>query len=267
MDNDARVQQLEQELQLLKAQIQSTLLDIQEQLLSNRYPALRLDEAKRPESDTDHGWKAPRPVPESLPEMEPVRITAVPSVVRLEVPPAAPTAPMTPVTPISPITPIAAVPSAGSTTFVAPVSPMTYAAPSAPAEPQAPRSQSLELPSRPMLTNEDWVALSRIAKWMTSKSAELGPQRMRALIKMYAQKQQLAPDVMENLLQFLALYGDEGVQVMTTMAGASTPSGNPSKVSALFGADALDLDAALGMDAPPNVGQIRRVHGHNTHAS
>lgn len=41
MDLEKRVQQLEEELEILKSQIQTTLLDIQEQLLTNTYPALR----------------------------------------------------------------------------------------------------------------------------------------------------------------------------------------------------------------------------------
>ncbi len=218
MDNDHRVQQLEQEVQLLKAQIQSTLLDIQEQLLSNKYPSLRMDEQpKRLDEDTDksHGWKAPRPVPQTLPELESVNPSPVP-VIRLETAPQQPPAAQQP-----------------------------------PKQTQPP----LELPNRPLLTNEDWVALSKIAKWMSSKSAELGPQRMRALIKMYAQKQQLAPEVMENLLQFMALYGDEGVQVMNALAGASGKTSH-------FGADTLDLDSALNMES---TGKNRRA-GFNTHA-
>lgn len=41
MNLEQRVQQLEQEVQLLKNQIQATLLDIQDAMLSNRYPTLR----------------------------------------------------------------------------------------------------------------------------------------------------------------------------------------------------------------------------------
>ena len=41
MDLEKRVQQLEEELEILKSQIQTTLLDIQEHLLTNTYPELR----------------------------------------------------------------------------------------------------------------------------------------------------------------------------------------------------------------------------------
>jgi hypothetical protein len=47
---EQRVQALEQELKLLKNEVQATLLDIQEQLLSRRYPALRAAEVTRPEA-------------------------------------------------------------------------------------------------------------------------------------------------------------------------------------------------------------------------
>lgn len=43
MDNEQRIQALEQEIQLLKAQIQGTLLDIQAHLLTNAYPSLRTE--------------------------------------------------------------------------------------------------------------------------------------------------------------------------------------------------------------------------------
>ncbi len=43
MDLEQKVQRLEQEILLLKAQIQTTLLDIQEQLLNNAYPELRTE--------------------------------------------------------------------------------------------------------------------------------------------------------------------------------------------------------------------------------
>jgi len=47
MDLEHRVQMLEQELQILKGQIQATLLEIQEHLLTNAYPALRAEEPPR----------------------------------------------------------------------------------------------------------------------------------------------------------------------------------------------------------------------------
>jgi hypothetical protein len=49
VDLEQRVQNLEQEVQILKNQIQASLLAIQEQLLTNAYPALR---AQEQESDT-----------------------------------------------------------------------------------------------------------------------------------------------------------------------------------------------------------------------
>ncbi|MBI5671464.1 MAG: hypothetical protein HZC41_26020 [Chloroflexi bacterium] len=45
MELEQRVQALEQEMQVLKNQIQATLLDIQEYLLTNKYPTLRAEDA------------------------------------------------------------------------------------------------------------------------------------------------------------------------------------------------------------------------------
>lgn len=50
MDLEHRVAALEQELQILKNQIQATLLDIREHLLNNTYPALKAEEVKAPAS-------------------------------------------------------------------------------------------------------------------------------------------------------------------------------------------------------------------------
>src|SRR5450432_2809169 len=44
MDMEQRVKILEQELEILKGQIQATLLEIQEHILTNAYPALRAEE-------------------------------------------------------------------------------------------------------------------------------------------------------------------------------------------------------------------------------
>src|SRR5690242_5356245 len=48
MDLESRVQALEQELEILKNQIQVTLLEIQEQVLANSYPSLRGDDHNSP---------------------------------------------------------------------------------------------------------------------------------------------------------------------------------------------------------------------------
>lgn len=50
MELEKRVQMLEQELQVLKNQIQATLLDMREQLLNNTYPALHSEALPIPES-------------------------------------------------------------------------------------------------------------------------------------------------------------------------------------------------------------------------
>jgi hypothetical protein len=52
VDLEKRVQALEQEVQVLKNQIQATLLDIQEQILTNAYPSLRAESTFVPANPT-----------------------------------------------------------------------------------------------------------------------------------------------------------------------------------------------------------------------
>ena len=61
MDLEHRVLMLEQEMQILKGQIQATLLEIQEQVLTNTYPALRAEDL----SQTAPTVPAPSKVPAS----------------------------------------------------------------------------------------------------------------------------------------------------------------------------------------------------------
>lgn len=89
MDLEHRVQMLEEEVQILKNQIQATLLDIQEHLLTNKYPALRADSAAVPEISSPPAKPAAQVVtvpvqPEQaidLPE-EPEILTPPPAVIR-----------------------------------------------------------------------------------------------------------------------------------------------------------------------------------------
>jgi hypothetical protein len=53
MNAEQRIQALEQELEILKNQIQVSLLDIQEYLLTNAYPALRSDAGQPPVNNTN----------------------------------------------------------------------------------------------------------------------------------------------------------------------------------------------------------------------
>lgn len=59
MELEQRVKTLEDELKLLKNEVQRTLLDIQEQVLIHYYPALRIEETK-PSAGTVHAVEALR---------------------------------------------------------------------------------------------------------------------------------------------------------------------------------------------------------------
>jgi hypothetical protein len=62
MDLESRVQALEQELEILKNQIQATLLEIQEQVLANTYPSLRGDDTNPPPNNAPHNPQPERPL-------------------------------------------------------------------------------------------------------------------------------------------------------------------------------------------------------------
>ena len=65
MDLEQRVQALEQELEILKNQIQTTLLEIQEQLSTKAYPSLRAEDM--PQRNNNAGLSTGRPVRQQIP--------------------------------------------------------------------------------------------------------------------------------------------------------------------------------------------------------
>lgn len=71
MELEKRVEILEQELQVLKNQIQATLLEMQELLLTNKFPALRADAPVEPQQSMP--TSQPRAIPSVLPDPNPER--------------------------------------------------------------------------------------------------------------------------------------------------------------------------------------------------
>lgn len=93
MDLEHRVQMLEEEVQILKNQIQATLLDIQEHLLTNKYPALRSENTAVPEISSPPSrptapvaavpvQQAPLVEPAIEPPIEPEQAAPAPAVIR-----------------------------------------------------------------------------------------------------------------------------------------------------------------------------------------
>jgi hypothetical protein len=76
MDLESRVQALEQELEILKNQIQATLLEIQEQVLANTYPSLRGEDNNPPANNAPHN-QPERPLIQQVMPVQTLPIQAV----------------------------------------------------------------------------------------------------------------------------------------------------------------------------------------------
>ena len=191
---DQRIQALEQEVQLIKAQIQTTLLDIQERLLSSAYPALRIEVCQ------PTAVAKPAPAPEIEPE------TTAATHMHFAPEAAAPPVPVAQTMQVAPDV-VSVVPHVPQ--YTEEPAPIIQAPEEDFEQDDMPPLDDFELPGkRPLVSNEDWAALAKIARWINAKVIELGPERTRTLIQMYAYKQNLKPEVMETLLQFVTASED-----------------------------------------------------------
>ena len=173
MDLERRVEALEKELQILKAQIQTTLLDIQEQILTNAYPTLRAENAA-PE----------RPV---APAAAPITILS-----------ANPEAAAQPAH-------VAQSPADEDTGLK--VRKVTLNnLDDLPAELPAREQPARREPSVQAVQDLDMTALSRLEDWATEKLEHMGVARTKQLIRMYAEQGRFSPDVEATLLKFVSIY-------------------------------------------------------------
>jgi hypothetical protein len=176
MELEQRVQMLEQELEILKSQIQATLLDIQEQLLTNAYPSLRSDDTP---NDGGYGGgggtpNAPRNDSQSSKQESFANVRRVTF-------------------------------DDDGDAFETPDPPQAQVLPAAPrpkmqVQPPAPRQEVVET---------DWSTLSELEEWTTEKVNEMGPRRTRKLIEMHYRKGHFDDDVKEMLLGLISLYEEE----------------------------------------------------------
>lgn len=176
MDLEQRVETLEQELQILKNQIQTTLLDIQEQLLTNAYPSLRAEDMM-PESTTPPSSKNGAPITtlsfnaprdefhggmsednQSVPSVRQVSLNDLGPVDETRKP---------------------TVPKAGPT-------------------PQPTASD-----------NEHWQNIEALEEWATDKMKTIGLKRTKKLVKMYAEQGHFSAEEEQTLLQFVSLFEHE----------------------------------------------------------
>lgn len=169
MDLEKRVEMLEQEVQLLKNQIQATLLDIQEQILTNAYPSLRAEDAPAP------------PPPPAAP------------INTVSVNPAAQPHQPTPE------------PEPGGPVNVRKVSLNDLN--DQPQNGHAPHGTSPTLPAAP--DDTDWANLDEMESWVSKKVEKMGTRRTRELIHMYTERGRFDEDMAQALLQFVELYDED----------------------------------------------------------
>lgn len=148
MDNEQRIQALEQEIQLLKAQIQGTLLDIQAHLLTNAYPSLRTEGQAGAEAGRQAARENASAAAASAAATPPVKRVSLETFGELPPAPAVPPPPVTPPVAAPPPAPAPAAPPAAAPMRMAPPAPRA-AGPqrSIPAAP-APRQAAAESPVR-----------------------------------------------------------------------------------------------------------------------
>ena len=175
MDLEKRVQALEQEVEVLKNQIQATLLDIQEQILTNTYPSLRsgsMPSANEPVGDETISSRPPVKVfrPETdetnmeLPEDD--LLAAVVHKVSLENEPVL-------------------VPN------------------SLPAQDHRP---AVPAAIEPQVEPVDWSFVDEWEDWVSSKVAKVGAERTRELIDVYCESGRFEPGAVDILLQLVDFY-------------------------------------------------------------
>jgi hypothetical protein len=183
MDLERRVEALEKELQVLKGQIQATLLDIQEQILTNAYPTLRAENAA-PEPER-HATSAPNPI--TILAANPAD-TARPGPREDEEDEASPV-------------------------NVRKVS-LNDFEDDAPDEPPAKSRKRGAAPAQPK-PDLDLTTLSRLEEWATEKLEHMGVARTKQLIRMYAEQGRFTPDVEATLLNFVSIYEETTVPLAT----------------------------------------------------
>ncbi|MEW6580976.1 MAG: hypothetical protein AB1435_17525 [Chloroflexota bacterium] len=248
MDLEQRVTMLEQELQILKNQIQATLLDIQEHLLTNTYPSLRAE--ARPETAPVKTVSA-KPAAPAEPEGEPAPLTDQPLVrqvslkdVKAQEPPAPSRAPER--SPENP--PLQDSRPHGATE---PDSVSGQPKPGANAAPGSHRAapssyrKNGDTPGprvTPFIVDDDfpppaaaddtpiseadWAILGQLEEWTIRRVNKFGPRRTRELIKQYAAEGRIAPNIKDSLLQLVSIIVGE-TTLQSSNGGYLVPAREP----------------------------------------
>lgn len=197
MNLEQRVQQLEQELEILKNQIQTTLLEIQDRMLTQTYPMLRTAEDRPSTPAAASATPTPQPQP-NTPRPPLLAVPDEPSdgdvkvrrvnleELRREPTPAAQTAPVMPPT-----------------------------APPPPPRPSRKAQQALSS-IQPPVKGVDWTTLADLETWVQEKLIQLGTQRTRELIEMYAEQERFTRKIEKALLKFIDQHEEQHHTVMNS---------------------------------------------------
>jgi hypothetical protein len=171
VDLEKRVQVLEQEVQVLKNQIQATLLDIQEQILTNTYPSLRAESALA----AGNSVSAPATVSTPQANLSPAETTPAPVVKKVSLE--------------SPL-------------------PIQESAPPHTTHPPAPLPAVL--PDAPPVPDIDWDSLAQVEEWVANRVEKMGTRRTRKLIEMYLGEGRFPLRTAEALLRLVSVFEEEG---------------------------------------------------------
>ena len=218
MDLEHRVEALEKELQILKAQIQSTLLDIQEQILTNAYPTLRAENA--------------------APE-RPAAPTAAPITILSANPEAA-------AQPAQGAQPPAAAEDTGLKVRKVTLNNFD----DLPAEPPAREQPARRESSVQAVQDLDMTALSRLEDWATEKLEHMGVARTKQLIRMYGEQGRFSPDVEATLLKFVSIY-EETTGPLPSLPARSNGSRKSAPTSRMPASRSSEPRSVPGESEPP----------------
>ncbi len=198
MELDKRVQALEEELQVVKNQIQQALLDIQEQLLSHAYPELHAE-------DVDPGPTAPirsasvNPSSGSTPTGgEPVSVRRV-SLDDLSG-------------------------SSSSDRAAADASNASTRTRGSNVLHLDPRPQSSAQPVVSPRSDIDFEALEKMESWLSSKIKSLGLKRTYHLVMVYAERGHFSPQMRDAMVEYLRLCRSEQRQAAASKKKSASAS-------------------------------------------
>lgn len=195
MELEHRVKVLEQEVKILKNQIQATLLDIQAHLLNEEYPILRAESAAQQSQPVPQHPEPSEVVPETAYdpppfENEPIEVAPVVHKVSLK-----------------------DMEVEEEETFSSPVLTLeeTEYIEMEPAEPYVYAAEQAALPQPPRQHGQiDWATFTLLANWVSNSIEQMGVARTEKLVRVYAVKELMSPDLTSALLEFISLHDEDG---------------------------------------------------------